>query len=1018
MTHRKILCLSIVLPVLMAMTCPDAFAARPQQSASTTVSGELKQWHNVTLTFDGPEAAEDGDPNPFLDYRLEVAFMNADSGVSYIVPGYFAADGDAANTSATSGNKWRAHLSPDHDGEWTYKVSFRKGPGVAISDDPNAGTPVEGLDGIESTLDIAVTDKTGRDFRGKGRLNYVGKHHLQFAGTKEYFLKAGVDAPENLLAYKDFDGNFKTDAQKDDLVKDWQPHVQDWKPGDPTWQDGKGKGLIGAINYLASQGLNVFSFLTMNIDGDDRNVFPYTSYDERMRIDCSRMDQWEIVFAHGDKLGMYLHFKTQEAENVLLLDGGETGPQRKLYYRELIARFSHHLALNWNLGEEVGLGHKVSTDKKVAWGNYFWDHDPYQHHMVIHNGNRHYDMLGNASKLTGFSLQTNKSDFRNVHWETLNYLRRSVQAGKPWVVACDEPGDAQHSLVPDGEDPTRDNARQNALWGNIMAGGAGVEWYFGYAHDHSDLSCQDFRVRQKMWEQCRIALAFLADNEIPFQDMTNTNKLLVTEQGYCLSQAGKLYLVFLKNAESAALDLTGTDGVYEVLWFNPREGGDLQSGSVEAVKSGGKVSLGQPPADSDKDWLAVVRLGDPNGDYKSFGKPYVETSQSNSKTVLKAMTDFQFTPSGEVVAGYKDQRQNAMAVNAGVHKDKFAAAEAKFDGEDGTYDLVLTTLAETDGESSYRVLVAGKKIGEVQNPETQKDYKPITHRFKNVALKAEDTIRVEFNSASNGKIPEGDAFAFARGRWRSLAIVSPGQSTKAASEPHANGANASTKSAPAAPFEFTYDPTTAKKVHKQSDGIVVVEAEDYDAVDRQDHRKWYRTSTSETPDVKPDPDPNHSEGASGGAYLEILPDTRVAHGDKLVNGDSFCNTPGQCSVLYYPVEITEPGRYYVWVRMCCTGSEDNGIHVGLDGQWPESGARLQFTGQHGKWQWDSRQRTAKVHVGVPGQIWLDIDTPGLHTIMFSMREDGFEFDKFMLTKNQKPMKSKSLEPGPSASPVR
>ena len=52
--------------------------------------------------------------------------------------------------------------------------------------------------------------------------------------------------------------------------------------------------------------------------------------------------------------GLFLHFKTQETENQGLLDGGEVGPQRKLYYRELIARFGHHLALNWNMGEEIG----------------------------------------------------------------------------------------------------------------------------------------------------------------------------------------------------------------------------------------------------------------------------------------------------------------------------------------------------------------------------------------------------------------------------------------------------------------------------------------------------------------------------------------------------------------------------------------------------------------------------------------------------------------------------------------
>jgi len=30
-------------------------------------------------------------------------------------------------------------------------------------------------------------------------------------------------------------------------------------------------------------------------------------------------------------------------ENDQLLDGGELGNERKLYYRELIARFSHHV---------------------------------------------------------------------------------------------------------------------------------------------------------------------------------------------------------------------------------------------------------------------------------------------------------------------------------------------------------------------------------------------------------------------------------------------------------------------------------------------------------------------------------------------------------------------------------------------------------------------------------------------------------------------------------------------------
>jgi hypothetical protein len=36
--------------------------------------------------------------------------------------------------------------------------------------------------------------------------------------------------------------------------------------------------------------------------------------------------------------------------------------------------------------------------------------------------------------------------------------------------------------------------------------------------------------------------------------------------------------------------------------------------------------------------------------------------------------------------------------------------------------------------------------------------------------------------------------------------------------------------------------------------------------------------------------------------------------------------------------------------------------------------------------------------------------------MFSMREDGFEFDRFLLTKEKNAMASKNSEIGPPASP--
>lgn len=132
--------------------------------ADALIEGELLQWHKISLTVAGPQASEEGTPNPFLDYRMQVTFEHPQSKTTHHVPGYFAADGEAANTSASSGNKWRAHLSPDHVGTWTWRVSFRAGSDVAISDQVDGGTPVAEVDGLAGEFEIAATNKRGAIF--------------------------------------------------------------------------------------------------------------------------------------------------------------------------------------------------------------------------------------------------------------------------------------------------------------------------------------------------------------------------------------------------------------------------------------------------------------------------------------------------------------------------------------------------------------------------------------------------------------------------------------------------------------------------------------------------------------------------------------------------------------------------------------------------------------------------------------------------------------------------------------
>ena len=91
-------------------------------------------------------------------------------------------------------------------------------------------------------------------------------------------------SPENFLAFDEFDNTPNRLVDGVGLRKSWEPHVQDYNTGDPTWRGGMGKGILGAINYLSGQGMRAFSFLTMNIIGDDQNVFPYVSDEDFLRM--------------------------------------------------------------------------------------------------------------------------------------------------------------------------------------------------------------------------------------------------------------------------------------------------------------------------------------------------------------------------------------------------------------------------------------------------------------------------------------------------------------------------------------------------------------------------------------------------------------------------------------------------------------------------------------------------------------------------------------------------------------
>jgi hypothetical protein len=615
-------------------------------SQSAELSGELKQWHKVTLTFDGPEAHETDHqryiaPDPFRDLQLTVEFKHASGSPTYRVPGYFAADGNAAETSAQSGNKWRVHFAPEKPGKWTWRASFLEAPNVSV-DAVASPSFVYGVHGSTGSFEIASTDKTGRDFRSKGRLEYVSQRYLQFVGSKEYFLKAGADSPENLLAYVDFDNTFSRkkstgragEASPAGLHR-YEPHAGDWRAGDPTWKNGRGKNLIGALNYLAGKGVNAISFLTYNVGGDGDDVWPYVNATNKFQFDCSKLDQWQIVFDYAQRLGLYLHFKLQETEMddnrnggktnfvAAALDQGDLGAERKLYLRELIARFGYLLALNWNLGEE----NTQSSEQQRAMAKYIADTDPYAHNIVVHTYPDQQDrvyppLLGAQSVLTGASLQ---NGWDAAHKQTLKWIVESKRAGRPWVVANDEQNPADLGVPTDpgyrghggnapigktGRSYNLDDIRKYTLWGTLMAGGAGVEYYFGYTLPENDLNCEDWRSRDKSWNFARIALEFFRDHKIPFWEMTSADELIGNPNNdntrYCFAKQNEIYLVYLPTGGDCTIDLAQASGDFSLQWFNPRDGGPLEDGAVRQLRAGQRIKFNAPTADG-KDWLAIIR---------------------------------------------------------------------------------------------------------------------------------------------------------------------------------------------------------------------------------------------------------------------------------------------------------------------------------------------------------------------------------------------------------------------------
>ncbi len=608
----------------------DAYAKQNRVEANIADnSGTALQTLSMNLL--GPDTQETAPNNPFMNY-LNLTHITDANGITRTYRGYYAADGKAQYSSADSGNIWRTHFTPSNSGLYHYESYLYSGDKAALSKTNNPSLDIVAAQ--KGTIDISAATVAQKPFEKTGFLD-IKDGFFYATRTQQYWLKAGANSPENLLGYWEIDGTYRhSDQQREgesntgEGLHKFEAHIKDFSQDDLLWgQDkNKGKGLIGAINYLAEQGMNAQYFLTMNIDGDGRDVWPYINHNTLDRFDVSKLAQWNMIFEHMQNQGILLHIVTQETENELMLDQGNTGDLRQLYYHELIARFAHHKALVWNVGEENGPAswspNGQNDQQRIDMAAFLAKNDPYQHPVLIHS-HAHASAKDEiltpliTSEYDGISFQVDERT--HVFEEIAKWRRLSSVNRAPWLITMDEIGKWHVGARVDKDDPTHDSLRQHVLWPTFLAGGAGVEWYAGAHQPQNDLGLKDFRTRENLWRLTDIAKRFLEkhvrlhemrtlplEKDIEFVQKEYENQKHFTKTvkaaSQYKSQSESQFIAYLIEPEVVTGSLP--NGTYQQIWLDPISG--IETVKDDVVINSESFSIAFSAKESEQDWVVLL----------------------------------------------------------------------------------------------------------------------------------------------------------------------------------------------------------------------------------------------------------------------------------------------------------------------------------------------------------------------------------------------------------------------------
>jgi len=494
---------------------------------------QFAKWSKVELSFPGPALLGRGEPNPFA-VKLDVEFCSP-GGRHYQAPGFYDGDG----RGGLDGDVWKVRFSADEVGRWTYTTS-------------SDHRQLNGKTGRFTVTDIP-SDAEG--FWRWGRLEAVGTaensvRYLKFRDGP-YWLKAGCDDPESFLgSCKNYDTLDKRKA---------------------------------AVAFLAERGINSLYMMTNNIDGDDKDVWPWLGQTTReakvnsadnVRFDVARLEQWRQLFEYMQTKGVVTYLVLED-------DNAWQGYDHQPYYREMIARFGYLPGLIFNFNEEYNENYKLP--QALEYMQQLADLDPYDHPRGIHNVNTPTDAYVDAPQIDFTSIQTGSPGGREPG--ALSHNQRTID----WIERCRARG---RRVLMVGFDEGRPEQDRRAWWSAYLGGGV---WEAHVLPPYD----RPMSAWEQVWTELGGTRAFM--ESLPFWEMEPANDVVQSGKAFCLAKRGEVYALYLPEGGEAVVDLPA-DRDFVVSWWNPDQD---RSGKLaqELRIPGGRQTLAAP---ADGDWAARI----------------------------------------------------------------------------------------------------------------------------------------------------------------------------------------------------------------------------------------------------------------------------------------------------------------------------------------------------------------------------------------------------------------------------